>query len=418
MKEQLNRLKDGLSIVSIQGEDQILHAQITDDLRGLKLKDVPNERMQILLDSRDDCVLVCRNAFNAHTIVTAPMRSYGLGDLVAPIKYTLGGYFDNLQNSELSKISVVTPYAGRLEPRIEAQSKNESWEAIVSGKPVEVSSQYAKTLTHGDWSNGVNLRVGSGGLMFEGMTTTIPVAGLRGMAGFGEVRNKVHSLRVLLTLLNGGRAVEVDKVHIRLDEKCKHPHTVEMSFLFRAFDVLSYGLGDRYYKSRLTVPHALFLIGMRGVESWFEWCDAFENRHLLDFWLHSDRSIAALMALEGLGRRLKRRDGYRGNVHFKAACEAVLQEFGLSSVLNNRDIQDLNRANVKLVKHIGDVSADVHKKHQRILELGATLADFVVGYGILRGALGKLPKEIDDAWREEIVSAGEVHRKAKTDVVQ
>ena len=343
MKKHLNRLKDELSIVSIQGEDQILHAQITDDLRGLVLKDVPNERMQVLLDSRDDCALVCRNAFNSHTIVTAPMRSYGLGDLVAPIKYTVGGDFDDLQNSELSKIGVVTPYAGRFEPRIEAKSRNEFWEAIVSGKPVEISSQYANTLTHGDWSNGVKLRVGSGGVMFEGMTTTITVAGLRGMAGFSEVRNKVHTLRVLLTLLSGGNTVEVNEVRVRLVDECEYPHPVEMSFLLRPFDVLSYGLGDLYYRSRLTVPHALFLVGMKGVKDWFEWCGMFENRHLLDFWLYSDRSIAALMALEGLGRRLKRRDGYRGNVHFRAACEAVLQQFGLSSILNDRDIQELTR---------------------------------------------------------------------------
>lgn len=340
------------------------------------------------------------------------MKPYGIGDLIAPIRYILDDHFGDLQNIELAKVCVRTPCAGRVEPSIDAK-RSGLWEAAIAGNPVEIVFRDAQQLTHDDWSNSVNFRIGSGGIVFDGMTTTIPTAKLRGPAGLRDVRNKVQSLRVLLTLLNGGSHVEVDQTRVHFEGQERQPS--KMSFLLRDFEVLSYGLGDGYHKARLAVPNALLLIGMEGVKRWFGWSATFENQHLLNGWLYSERSIGALMALEGLGRRLKRREDCHGDVYFRMACNTVLREFCLQEILNGDDVEELNQANNKLVKHIGDIPADIHKKHQRTLQLGAVLADFVVAYGILKDALGDLPSAIDDAWRTEIESAGEEHRKAKRD---
>lgn len=416
MKEHLNRLKDQLSLLSLQGDDHELRGQITNDLRGLVLTDPDRKRRQTLVEREDDCVFLCRRNFYPATIVTGPMRIYGLNDMVAPIKYTLDNYFNDLEDIELSKINVSTPYAGRIEPGVKIPDYDmNDWEVALAGKPVEFRIQHGRKLTHDDWMNAVNLKVGSGGLVFDGMTTIIPVAGLRGLAGLGEVRNKVQHLRVLLTLLNGGRRVEVETTSVHFVGKKRSQQPTKMSFLLRDFDILSYGLGDGYYKNRLAVMNGLSLVGMEGVKSWFEWCAIFENSHLLDFWLYTERKVAALVALEGLGRRLKRQDGFRGDVYFKEACKTVIEKFALKSVFDEDEIEALNRAHSKLVKHIGDVSADVHEKHQHTLHLGAILADFLVGYGILKDALGELPRVIENAWRSEIQNVGEQYRKAKRD---
>ena len=342
------------------------------------------------------------------------MSEHGWKNLAAPLKYTLDNYFDDLEDIELSNIHVRTPCIGRIEPGVKIPDFDmNDWEAALAGKPVEFKIQHGRKLTHDGWLNGVNLKVGSGGLVFDGMITRIPVTGLRGLTGLGEVRNKVQHLRVLLTLLNGGRRVEVEETNVHFVGKGGSQQTTKMSFLLRNFDILPYGLGDGYYKNRLAVTDALPLVGMEGIKNWFEWCAIFENCHLLDFWLYTERKVAALVALEGLGRRLKRQEGFGGYVYFGGACKTVIEKFALNSLLNEDEIEALRRAHNKLVKHIGDVPADVHEKHQHTLHLGATLADFLVGYGILKDALGELPSAIENAWRTEIENAGEQHRNAE-----
>ena len=417
MKEHLIRLKDQLSSLSLQGEDHELHGQITNDLQGLVLKDPGRKIKQTLVEREGDCIFLCRRTFNPATIVTGPMNMHGWKDLAAPIKYILDNYFNDLDNIGLSKIHVKTPCVGRIEPGVEITDSHEDdfWKAAFAGKPIEMKVQHGKQLSHDGWSNGVNLKVGSGGLVFEGMTTTMPTAGLRGLKGLSVVRDRVQHLRVLLTLLNGGHHVEVETTSVNFIGQGGSQLPTKMSFLLRDFNVLSYGLGDGYYKNRLAKRTALSMIEMEGVKRWFQWCDKFENRHLLNFWLYTERTAGPLLALEGLGRRLKRQDGYHGDVYFKSACETVLEKFTLDSILNEDEIEALSRAHNKLVKHIGDVSACVHEKHQHTLHLGAVLADFLVGYGILKNALGELPSAIENAWRSEIEKAGEQHQKAKRD---
>lgn len=417
MREHLSRLKEQLSLLSLHGDDHELHGQITNDLRGLVLKDPDGKRRQALVEREGDCIFLCRRTFNPATIVTGPMSMHEGKGLAASIKYTLDNYFLDLENIELSKIHVKTPCVGRIEPSVEIIHFREGhfWEEMLAGEPIEMKLQYGQLLTYDGWLNGVNLKVGPGGLVIDGMTTIMPVAGLRGLEGLSEVRDRVQHLRVLLTLLNGGHHVEVEETNVHLVWRGKSQQETKMSFLLRDFNVLPYGLGDSYYKNRLARPNALPLVGMAGVKSWFEWCKKFENRHLLDFWLHTERKVAALVALEGLGRRLKHQDGCRGKVYFRKACETVLKKFDLTSVLNEVEIKALSLAHDKLVKHIGEVSSDVHQKHQHTLHLGAVLADFLVGYGILKDALGELPRVIKDAWRSEIENAGEQHRKAKRD---
>lgn len=100
----------------------------------------------------------------------------------------------------------------------------------------------------------------------------MPADGLRGSEGLSEVRDRVQHLRVLLTLLNGGRRVEVEETNVRYVAGGATDLTTKMFFLLRDFDILPYGLGDSYYKKSLARANALPLVGMEGVKSWFEWC--------------------------------------------------------------------------------------------------------------------------------------------------
>lgn len=86
------------------------------------------------------------------------------------------------------------------------------------------------------------------------------------------------------------------------------------------------------------------------------------------------------MALEGLGRLLRWQDGHQGDVYFEGTCKTVIEKFALNFVFDKDEIEALSRAHNKLVKHIGDVSADVQEKCQHTLHLGAVLADLLVGY--------------------------------------
>ena len=236
------------------------------------------------------------------------------------------------------------------------------------------------------------------GFRFNGMVTTMPVDGT-GFEAIETVRDRVELLLVLLTLLNGGFRVNVDKVKVRLAGVST---AVEMLFPTRKFDVLEFGM-DYYFRNRLRCGGGLRSIGMEGVEKWVSWYSRFRNRTILDSWLFSKDRLTSIPVVEGIGRAMLRDGGTKKrNIYFEEAVLEIVNTFDLGHVVSDIQVKALNEINKKLVKHIGDLSEEEDSKYRRDADLLLVLTSFLVGYALLRWALGDLPAAWDESWRGEI----------------
>lgn len=389
------------------------------DGRVLTIHHPDIERVVGALERGNVCVFLSDQTLGTSTIITGYIRHdfwrrhHGDAHILYVLDDPVG---TDLDDKSISKVHIQTELAGNMWiTDVQWHDEEDFLPKSQSGEPVQIAIKGVGPLKEDGWVIGANWSIGSKGISFSGMTTTMPVQGACGLGGLKKVRQATQSLRVLLTLLNGGKTVDVQKVSVEWEGGGDAPPT-NVIFPMKDFHILPLTLGDGYYKNRLARPDAIKQIGINGVKQWFAWCDKFENRHLLEFWCHASKNTASLSALEGLGRRMLRRQGYTKDVHFRRACKAIMQEFQLQDILNDADICKLNHANNKLVKHIGDVAEHEHNQAERIFELGSILADFIVGYGLIRDALGDaLPKLIDDAWRNEIIKVADMRRQVHSE---
>ena len=98
------------------------------------------------------------------------------------------------------------------------------------------------------------------------------------------------------------------------------------------------------------------------------------------------------------------RDGgtKKRNIYFEEAVLEIINTFDLGHVVSDIQVKALNEINKKLVKHIGDLSEEEDSKYRRDADLLLVLTSFLVGYALLRWALGDLPAAWDESWRGEI----------------
>ena len=303
----------------------------------------------------------------------------------------LGSFF-------VERVIVSTPFVGFAKPsfRLDKYKSNELQERVLRNQPVTLYPQFCDPIEHGNWSNGMHWTVGDG-FSFDCMLTTMPVGG-KGLEAIRSLRNEVEALHVLLTLLNGGSRVNIDKVEVCL-LGAKNP--VEIVFPMRVFDILEFGM-DHYFRNRLKCIGGLRHIRMEGVKKWVEWHSQFRNKTILDRWLFSKDRLNSISVIEGIGRAMLRDEGRQGDVYFIEAVRKVISSFGLEEIVGTKHVNALNDVNNKLVKHIGDLSQEEDSKYREDAGPLSVLASFLVAYALLRWAIGDLPPAWNEAWRQEI----------------
>ena len=417
---------------SVNGSEEKVWASISEDMRWVDFRGNDGdgrgkETPPIKSASGEHVVLSSANIFRQVTLVCGAVRTRGIfsNELSAHLNLILQGTHGDLEKKEISRVSVRTPFIGRQVPRLNfgLPEGEKPWRDFLAGKikpgvSIEDGDKLQYTDDNGrEWINGPAYSIGGkdpGGFKFDCMETIVPIEGLRGGDGLCALRDMVQNFRILLTLLNGGWTVPILGVSVKFNGACDgRSYYYPLHFLPKEPHMLFFGLTDQYYKNRLSRPKwtALKSMGMKGVKAWMDWCGVFQNAHLLKVWTGAmERTDVPLRVLEGLGRRIYQQQGGNGKISFKRAAKKVLDSdmAVLPGALKDDDLDALNEANNYLVKHIGGVDEDAHGKHRRALEIGATLADFIVGYGILSNALGNaLPDVVKDVWAKEIKAAAE-----------
>lgn len=416
MKKGLKSLKRTITTVSVGDSEQQYEASITADLEGLVVYDVPG--------------LVAKNSTNTETnvfhlhgrhwpcTVLTGRTIEGPTALSTSVVGRIMGVFphgvqDGVDSIRVDRVYVHTPFVGDLPiPRFRmAKRGKELHESIRLNEPITLHPILCDPIVHGGWRSEPNWDPSGDGLTFNGMITTMPVHG-QGMQAIMAVRNQVEALLVLLTLLNGGYSVSVDKVSMRL---VGMHDSVEMLFPIRMFDVLEFGM-DYYYRNRLQCSGGLRAVGMEGLSKWVKWHSRFRNKSILDRWLFSKDGLTSLTVLEGIGRAMLRDGGCRKRaITFWSAVREVVDVLDLGQIVSRRHIRLLNDINNELVKHIGDLTEKEDSEFRLRAEPLSVLASFVVGYALLRWAMRDLPAAWDNSWRGEIERAAKapsLHRKA------
>lgn len=403
MKKGLKRTRKTLKRVTLGGGEESFNASVTKDLRGLVVHEVPSRVVTTLTSSETIYFHANVSAYyQPCSIVTTNMReTAGLqNDVVGPILCVIPNWapekFDVIR---FEKVHVSTPFialGGKPHFSLVDVDTEELWEKVSLNQPITLHPNLCDPIDHGDWRNGPKCTLGSG-FKFNGMLTTMPNGG-SGLETIKTVRERVEGLLVLLTLLNGGNRVSADKVEVDI---CGEKYPVEILFPTRTFDVLEFGM-DHYFRNRLLCVGGLRSIGMEGLERWMDWHSRFRNKAILDRWLFSRDRLNSISVLEGIGRGLLRDDGYRGDIYFERAVRNVIDTFGLEDSVSNDHVKALNDINNKLIKHIGDLSEEDDSKYRRDSGPLMVLTSFLVGYALLRWALGELPTAWDDSWRQEI----------------
>lgn len=340
------------------------------------------------------------HAYNTFSIVIGRMSEYGgivSQHISGTIRYIIQGIWDSTDELEVAELIIQTACIGRWEPSIKlkvdaAGRFDGTYERLMEGEPVEVRASQAETLKHGGWTNSIIASTGAGGIRHDGMRTTIPNDIGDQKHSLSEIAKMAQCYRVFLSLLTNGENVDIEHMHVRFSNSKR---ATQFFAPLQTYTTMRLRLQGGLHEP-------LMEIKMQGLKKWMEWCSDFYNFHLLEVWLYTERKIAALLVLEGLGRRIIRKEQPKGEVNFVSACKAIRDRYDLNNALSDRIIKLLNKANIELVKHLGEVSEPMYKARTQQLNLGGIIADLIVGYGILRDALSKLPPKMDACWRNHI----------------
>lgn len=407
MRKKLKNLKRTIKTVTIGDCEQLYEASLTADLQGLGVYDVPSAVIKDLANSEVNLFrLQGRQWTKPCTIITGRMsegptflRTSVIGRILGVLSSGVQGGLGSLT---VEKIHVDTPFVGQLSDphfNLGRGDNNELHRRVLQNLPITLHPALCDPIAQGKWDSRARWTIGDG-FTFNGMTTTMPVCE-DGLDAIAAVRNRVEALLVLLTLLNGGYRVPVEKVSVRLYGL---EDAVEIMFPMRTVDILEFGM-DYYYRDRLMCPGGLRAIGMEGLQKWVEWHARFRNKSILDRWLSSTDAFNSLFVVEGIGRAMLRDEGHGKKVNFVPAVRKVVDSLDLGQIVGKRLVGSLNEVNIKLVKHIGDLSEQEDANYRARSEPLSVLASFLVAYGLLRWAVGELPAAWNDSWRQEIEQA-------------
>ena len=403
MKKKLRRLKKAVRSVTFAGSEQSFEAGITKDLHGVFVS-VPHHIVGDVASSEVTILhTATRGPYELHTIVADQMiKLPEFADIVGRMVCVFPKvHISNLDSFSVEAVTVVTPFVGLARPRFSPikTDPKELTQRIHRNQPVTLHPELCDPIKHQNWASRPRWNVRDG-LNFYGMATTMPVCG-KGLEALEAVRDRIEALRILLALLNGGRRVDISKVEVHI---VGISSPIDVLFPTKTLDVLQFGL-DIYFRNRLICHGGLRTMGMKRVKKWVEWHSRFRNKAILDRWLFSKDPLNSISVIEGVGRAMLRDEGFEKNVYLEKAVGKVLGAFDLADVVSNGHVKALNEVNKKLAKHIGDLRKEEDSEYRRDAGPLSALASFLVGYALLRWAIGELPPIWDDAWRKEVENA-------------
>lgn len=393
MKDELNRTRETLKSVTVDGGHSFA-ASMTEDLDRLVVHDVPRDEVTTM--ERQEAT-----SFNAKlsdygessTIIVGKMTMTDMGvcvDMTAPI-LCIYPYCSPSLHHKIGDVYVSTSYVGGDAPHLNVGDIEDVLKKISMNQAITLQPKHCDPLEHGDWYNGPLWPLGQD-LKFNRMVTIMPVHRM-GLDGIKAVRERVDALLVLLTLLNGGRPVGVDDVEVQIAGQHNPPDQILLPT--RTWAALESGMHVRGCEGGLRS------IGMEGVKRWVDWYAQFPNRTILDRLVFSSHdSLNSISALEGIGRRLLRDSGVRGDVKFGPAVRKVIEMCELEQVIDGSQVDALNRINNKIIKHIGDLTESEDKEYRKDVEFFSMLATELAGHAILRWALGDLTATWSDSWQD------------------
>ena len=409
MDDFLERLRRRVNPLLLDGSESLLPVDWLGDA-GLHFKWLPRDVASNLSNGRN-VFHTLGGLERSYTVVTGPLRE----ELLRRDQYTAQVHFalsdawrsEDIDKLPVTKLVVDTPFAGRYAPSIEptrpVEETPQFHRDVTAGEPVEVKANEAYTLEDDGWSNRPRYTTGSKGIVYQGMSTSIPHDALAGAFSGDVLRNVCHgvkALQVFLSLADGCHSVDVDKVELEIEGG-----RPEVWFPAKKLDILSLGF-DPFYKNRLKVDHGLQRLGMVGLQRWFQWCSDHRNWQIVETMLRTDHMTSPVL-LEAVGRRsvLDGTDAER-NVYMQEAVAEVLRITDLKDDVRPEFAENLNKANNKLVKHLGQLQRDDFDRAARFANSAFVFAPFLAWFGILvLSQTDNLPMSIREAWRDVVVDA-------------
>lgn len=418
MQESADALRERLGYVWVNDGPTRLWAKMTDDFGGCILPDLPREDLEKLTENRHGKVNLCVSDTLGvrFTLVVGRFREFGwvssgVGGGVLCAMQGAALRREDFDALRVRNVNVSTDIAGVV-PRIfvDADGNSIGLSAVVdkwlAGEPVAIKRP-RDAIEHGAWRCGVGWTISDNGVSATGTMATLPVTDDSPVAAIELAVKRSKAYLVLLTLLNGGHRVSLQKVVLDAEG---YKGGIPLLFPMESHDLLPLGFtegntGITLHKNQLKTYWGLEEIGMEGVKKWVEWMTHPDNVHIVRQWQQPDVEANPMLTVEGLARAF----GATRNTNYSAKLIFVCRKIGVDELFNGDEGQEALKAINKAhnhYKHIGRLRGTNYFEAEEMVGRLRVFMSFVVAFGFLVaagiGKESKNPSGIRNTWRSMI----------------